>query len=85
MVYLAAPAGYIGRLKKIIYCYNNQLQLVESVNNDTIMTCLVSAGHFFLQQPLHPTFPSLHALHRLMATTYQDPDVPALPRPVKGD
>ncbi|CAH0720871.1 unnamed protein product, partial [Brenthis ino] len=59
------------------------LQLVESVNNDTIMTCLVSAGHFFLQQPLHPTFPSLHALHRLMAATYQDPDVPALPRPVK--
>ncbi|CAH0406471.1 unnamed protein product [Chilo suppressalis] len=60
-----------------------QLQLVESVNNDTIMTCLVSAGHFFLQQPLHPTFPSLHALHRLMAATYQNPDVPALPRPVK--
>ncbi|CAH2263991.1 A-kinase anchor protein 1, mitochondrial isoform X2 [Pararge aegeria] len=59
------------------------LQLVESVNNDTIMTCLVSAGHFFLQQPLHPTFPSLHALHRLMAETYQNPDVPALPRPVK--
>ncbi|KAM3963138.1 LOW QUALITY PROTEIN: A-kinase anchor protein spoonbill [Aphomia sociella] len=60
-----------------------QLQLVESVNNDTIMTCLVSAGHFFLQQPLHPTFPSLHALHRLMAATYQNPEVPALPRPVK--
>lgn len=60
-----------------------QLQLVESVNNDTIMTCIVSAGHFFLQQPLHPTFPSLHALHRLMAATYQNPDVPALPRPVK--
>ncbi|XP_038215167.1 A-kinase anchor protein 1, mitochondrial isoform X1 [Zerene cesonia] len=60
-----------------------QLQLVESVNNDTIMTCLVSAGHFFLQQPLHPTFPSLHALHRLMAATYQNPDVPSLPRPVK--
>lgn len=49
------------------------------------MTCLVSAGHFFLQQPLHPTFPSLHALHRLMAATYQNPDVPALPRPVKGN
>ncbi|XP_068629716.1 A-kinase anchor protein 1, mitochondrial-like isoform X2 [Battus philenor] len=59
------------------------IQLVESVNNDTIMTCLVSAGHFFLQQPLHPTFPSLHALHRLMAATYQNPDVPSLPRPVK--
>ncbi|CAH0604715.1 unnamed protein product [Chrysodeixis includens] len=59
------------------------LQLVESVNNDTIMTCLVSAGHFFLQQPLHPTFPSLHALHRLMAATYQNPDVPSLPHPVK--
>ncbi|KAL4710735.1 hypothetical protein ACJJTC_004380 [Scirpophaga incertulas] len=58
------------------------LQLVESVNNETILTCLVSAGHFFLQQPLHPTFPSLHMLHHLMATTYQNPDVPALPRPV---
>ncbi|CAG9585421.1 unnamed protein product [Danaus chrysippus] len=57
--------------------------LVESVNNDTILTCLVSAGHFFLQQPLHPTFPSLHALHRLMAATYQSPDVPALPKPVQ--
>ncbi|CAF4771741.1 unnamed protein product [Pieris macdunnoughi] len=60
-----------------------QLQLVESVNNDTILTCLVSAGHFFLQQPLHPTFPSLHVLHRLMVDTYQNPDVPTLPRPVK--
>ncbi|GBP76215.1 A-kinase anchor protein 1, mitochondrial [Eumeta japonica] len=60
-----------------------QLQLVESVNNETIMTCLVSAGHFFLQQPLHPTFPSLHALHRLMAATYQNPEVPPLPKPVK--
>lgn len=59
------------------------LQLVESVNNETIMTCLVSAGHFFLQQPLHPTFPSLHALHRLMAATYSQPDVPPLPSPVK--
>lgn len=62
-----------------------QLQLVESVNNETIITCLVSAGHFFLQQPLHPTFPSLHALHRLMATTYQNPDVPSLPKPIKED
>ncbi|CAK1552012.1 unnamed protein product [Leptosia nina] len=59
------------------------LQLVESVNNDTILTCLVSAGHFFLQQPLHPTFPSLHVLHRLMVDTYQNPDVPSLPQPVK--
>lgn len=59
-----------------------QLQLVEVVNNDTIVSCLVTAGHIFLQQPTHPTFPSLHVLHRLMGCCYQSPEVPALPEPV---
>ncbi|XP_077294459.1 A-kinase anchor protein spoonbill [Arctopsyche grandis] len=59
------------------------LNLVEGVNNDVIISCYVSPSQLFLQQPMHPTYPSLHLLHTLMGVCYQDPKVPKLPSEVK--
>lgn len=58
---------------------NLQLYLVEGVNNDVILSSLVSAGHYFLQQPTHPTFLSLARLNTCMAACYLEPNLPALP------
>lgn len=62
------------------------LKLVEGVNNDTIVSCMVTPRHLFLQQPTHPTFPSLNILSAYMNACYST-DVeqslpPPLPQPV---
>ncbi|KAJ9574991.1 hypothetical protein L9F63_007819, partial [Diploptera punctata] len=61
-----------------------QLHLVEGVNNDVILSSLVSAGHFFLQQPTHPTFPALNRLNACMNVCYNEPSAPALPMPTQA-
>lgn len=58
---------------------NMQLYLVDGVNNDVILSSLVSAGHLFLQQPIHPTFPALQQLQGCMSSAYADPELPGLP------
>lgn len=58
---------------------------MEGVNNDVIISCYVNPSQLFLQQPMHPTYPSLHILHTLMGVCYQDPKVPKLPSIVTGD
>lgn len=62
------------------------LRLIEGVNNDTIVSCLNSAGHLFLQQPTHPTFPSLNVLTHYMLACYNDVSCqsqpPLLPLPI---
>lgn len=58
---------------------NLLLYLVEGVNNDVIISSLISAGHLFLQQPTHPTFPSLIRLSACMASCYAEPNQPPLP------
>lgn len=60
------------------------LKLVEGVNNDTIMSCLVTPSHLFLQQPAHPTYPSLQVLANCMNLCYSDPTLhsPMIPKPV---
>ncbi|RZF35498.1 hypothetical protein LSTR_LSTR010189 [Laodelphax striatellus] len=60
-----------------------RLQLVEGVNNDVILSSLVSAGHMFLQQPTHPSFQQLAALNQLMNANYCYNDSPSLEVPVK--
>ncbi|XP_063226136.1 A-kinase anchor protein 1, mitochondrial-like isoform X2 [Bacillus rossius redtenbacheri] len=62
-----------------------QLRLVEGVNNDVIVSYMVTPAHVFLQQPTHPTFLNLSALAAFMQTCYCEPEVPALPRPVAAD
>ena len=60
------------------------LQLVEGVNNDVILSSLVSTSHFFLQQPTHPTFPALNRLNTFMNMCYNEPTAPLLPMPTEG-
>ncbi|XP_069672065.1 A-kinase anchor protein 1, mitochondrial [Periplaneta americana] len=61
-----------------------QLQLVEGVNNDVILSSLVSPAHFFLQQPTHPTFPALNRLNACMNVCYSEPTAPPLPTPTQA-
>lgn len=63
---------------------NMQLYLVEGINNDVILSSLVSAGHFFLQQPTHPTYLSLSRLNSCMALCYSEPNQPAMPEGING-
>ncbi|KAF6204352.1 hypothetical protein GE061_002693 [Apolygus lucorum] len=59
------------------------LQLVEGVNNDVILSSLITAAHFFLQQPSHPSYSSLSALNTVMNTVYNSPEAPVLDPPIK--
>lgn len=59
-----------------------QLMLVEGVSNDVILSSLVTPGHFFLQQPTHPTFPALNRLNACMNLCYSETNVPLLPTPI---
>ncbi|XP_054168255.1 KH domain-containing protein akap-1-like [Oppia nitens] len=56
-----------------------QLQLPSGISCDVILSSLVSAGHFFLQQPTHPTYPSLNRLDYCMNQTYSQDNTPQLP------
>lgn len=58
------------------------LQLVEGVNNDVLLSSLISAAHFFLQQPTHPSYQSLSTLNVMMTNVYNSPEAPALTTPV---
>ncbi|KAK4875242.1 hypothetical protein RN001_011664 [Aquatica leii] len=58
------------------------LKLVEAVNNDTIVSCMVAPNHLFLQQPTHPSFPNLNMLSSCMNLCYADANSPMLPDPL---
>ncbi|CAB0004361.1 unnamed protein product [Nesidiocoris tenuis] len=59
------------------------LQLIEGVNNDVILSSLISAAHYFLQQPSHPTYGSLSALNAVMNNVYSLAEAPLLDPPIK--
>lgn len=62
-----------------------QLSLPEGVSIDVVVSSIVDAGHIFIQQPTHPSFPSLERLNQFMIACYmQDGLVPQLPRPLEG-
>ncbi|KAL7022623.1 hypothetical protein ACKWTF_012317 [Chironomus riparius] len=56
-----------------------QLQLIEGFNNDVSVSAIVSGGHIFVQQPLHPTYPSLAPLQHRMNHWYSMTAAPELP------
>ncbi|KAF2896885.1 hypothetical protein ILUMI_09295 [Ignelater luminosus] len=58
------------------------IRLVEGINNDTIVSCMVAPNHLFLQQPTHPTFPNLNILSGFMNACYADANSPMLPNPM---
>ncbi|UYV75248.1 AKAP1 [Cordylochernes scorpioides] len=59
-----------------------QLQLPVEVPVCVILSSMVTAGHFFLQQPTHPSHPSLAHLNRQMLAFYSHMDTPLLPVPL---
>lgn len=66
-------------------CLSFQLNLPEGVSVDVVVSSIVDAGHIFIQQPTHPSFPSLERLNQFMMTCYnQESVVPQLPRPLEG-
>ncbi|KAK6184235.1 hypothetical protein SNE40_006745 [Patella caerulea] len=61
-----------------------QLSLPEGVSVDVVVSSIVDAGHVFVQQPTHPSFPSLERLDQFMSVCYsQNKMVPPLPRPIE--
>lgn len=59
-----------------------QLRLPQGVKCEVLVSCIESAGHFFVQQPTHPTFSCLQRLEHFMRTVYSQQDgVPDVPRP----
>lgn len=58
-----------------------QLHLVENMNNDVVVSSLISAGYMFLQQPTHPTYQQLSRLNFTMNANYTSPDTPAMTEP----
>ncbi|CAG9770081.1 unnamed protein product [Ceutorhynchus assimilis] len=59
------------------------LKLIEGINNDTILSCMVAPDHLFMQQPTHPAFQSLAMLSNCMNHCYESqPDSPLLPTPI---
>lgn len=60
-----------------------QLQLVEQINNDVIVSTVVD-GRLFLQQPVHPTFPVLSALQNNMNQWYSYTAAPELPEVIEN-
>uniref|UniRef100_A0A0R3RT52 Tudor domain-containing protein n=1 Tax=Elaeophora elaphi TaxID=1147741 RepID=A0A0R3RT52_9BILA len=63
-----------------------QLTLPEGERCRVICSATIDVGHFFLQQPQHPTFSALQRLDYYMLGVYMQPaGVPDLPRPVDVD
>ncbi|XP_055910154.1 A-kinase anchor protein 1, mitochondrial [Eupeodes corollae] len=58
---------------------NLQLSLIEGINNDVVVSVVISGGHFFVQQPLHPSHPSLAVLQRCLYDSYNSCEAPMLP------
>lgn len=47
-----------------------QLTLIEGINNDVIVSTVITGGHLFVQQPVHPSHPGLSVLQRCMNNNY---------------
>lgn len=61
-----------------------QLHLTEEPNS-ILISSVVSGGHVFIQQPLHPTYQGLNVQDNLMTQIYQQADMtPQLPRPIEN-
>lgn len=58
-----------------------QLPLVVGVTHDAILSSVVTANHFFVQQPTHPTYPALQRLDMTMRNAYVMEEAPTVPNP----
>ncbi|XP_036319930.1 A-kinase anchor protein 1, mitochondrial [Rhagoletis pomonella] len=58
---------------------NLQLNLIEGINNDIIVTAVVNGAHMFVQHPLHPSHPSLAVIQKCLYDSYSTSEAPLLP------
>lgn len=56
-----------------------QLNLIDGINNDVIVSTVQSADTIFLQQPLHPSYPYLNLLQKCLNQSYSVAMAPSLP------
>lgn len=61
-----------------------RLSLPEGVTFDAALSATVNAGHFFLQQPTHPTYHNLSWLLSKMNSIYEGKETPKLLTLAKG-
>lgn len=61
------------------------LQLVEGINNDVAISSVVNGGHVFLQQPLHPSFPSLNTMQKCLNQSYNTIETPPLTKVTENE
>ncbi|KAH8354393.1 hypothetical protein KR084_009887, partial [Drosophila pseudotakahashii] len=59
--------------------YNLQLKLIEGINNDVVVSAVLSGSHVFIQHPLHPSHPSLPMLQKQLYDSYSTMESPQLP------
>ncbi|KAH8292713.1 hypothetical protein KR018_004163, partial [Drosophila ironensis] len=59
--------------------YNLQLKLIEGINNDVVVSAVLSGSHVFVQHPLHPSHPSLPMLQKQLYDSYSNMEAPLLP------
>ncbi|KAH8287725.1 hypothetical protein KR054_012007, partial [Drosophila jambulina] len=59
--------------------YNLQLKLIEGINNDVVVSAVLSGSHMFVQHPLHPSHPSLPMLQKQLYDSYSTMEAPQLP------
>lgn len=61
-----------------------RLNLPDGIKCEVVVSSLIEPGHFFVQQPTHPSFTSLARLDQYMLAVYnQTNGVPSLPRPIE--
>lgn len=61
-----------------------RLNLPDAVKCEVVVSSLMEPGHFFVQQPTHPSFMALSRLDQYMLAVYnQHNGVPNLPRPIE--
>uniref|UniRef100_A0A0K8TRY6 Putative a kinase anchor protein n=1 Tax=Tabanus bromius TaxID=304241 RepID=A0A0K8TRY6_TABBR len=81
-VHFATPQSIVPLSPQDKSCF--QLELIEGINNDVVVSSIVSGGHIFVQQPLHPTYPSLHVMQTYLNQSYSIIDAPLLPTATIG-
>lgn len=61
-----------------------RLNLPDAIKCEVVVSSLMEPGHFFVQQPTHPSFMALSRLDQYMLAVYnQHNGVPNLPRPIE--
>lgn len=59
--------------------------MIEGINNDVTVCSLISGGHLFFNQTLHPSYPSLSILQNCMNQSYTFCEAPVLEEVTSGN